>query len=166
MSEKFACCNTIHVEYNFFSLLELMCGDICFLSCCCCFVRFAAVVFISIRVSLLLLVFAFAEMFAVVRDNEFLNYHTHDANCFCKPCREGHALMYAQAMPFVYLRNQVEVVLPNLRKQQTNITFETTKRQVLLGKVFHDMCLSQLEQLEPTARWLLGVPAVGLASYS
>ena len=106
------------------------------------FVRFAAVAFICLVCCCSCQFLLFAKMFAVVRDNEFLKDHTHDANCFCEPCRKGHARMFAQTMPFVYLRHQVQVALPNLRKQQTNITFETTKRQVLLGKVFHDMCLS------------------------
>jgi hypothetical protein len=52
--------------------------------------------------------------------------------------------MFAQTMPFVQLRYEVEIALPNRRKQQSSGLFETTKRQVLLGKLYRDVCLSPL----------------------
>lgn len=76
--------------------------------------------------------------------NIFLSVNNHDADCFCLPCRNrkiGHiSVVYQQNFP--QLRQQVVKNIPNERQARCDAVFETTKRQIILGKLYHDECLA------------------------
>ena len=76
-----------------------------------------------------------------VLPNLFLTEAFHDIRCFCPPCRQRKVAAIADKRE-ASLRQALTEEIPNEREARSCPLFEVTKKQILYGKLYKDVCLA------------------------
>ena len=72
--------------------------------------------------------------------NIFLAQTLHDVKCFCAQCRRRQINAVIDKSE-ANLRHMVTVNIPTEREARTSAVFEVTKKQIIYGKLYKDICL-------------------------
>ena len=73
--------------------------------------------------------------------NLFLAETLHDVKCFCAECRRRKVNAIADRTE-ANLRKMLTIDIPNEREARMVAVFDVTKKQILYGKLYKDICLA------------------------
>ena len=73
--------------------------------------------------------------------NLFLAETLHNAECFCPPCRQRKVAAIDDKREASLHRALVDDI-PNERQARSCALFEVTKKQILYGKLYKDICMA------------------------
>ena len=73
--------------------------------------------------------------------NLFLLQNRHNQSCFCVPCRHRKAAAIIDRQEGS-LRRALTIEIPNERENRSNSLLEVTKKQIVYGKLYKDICMA------------------------